>query len=150
MSVQLAKPIKQQILVNLAALVTAGKLNSYYAVDESPNPLTIQPSAGYPFAIVAMPKIASDFEDQASNQRTYRFDILFVLDPSTMQNRDTDVEDFIDAILNQFDTEFTLEGTATAAVLPAHLEGAPVSTGDKQLLALVLTLEARTLYTTGT
>ena len=74
---KLASPIKQQILVNLQALKAAGVLNSYYSIDQNPNPLTIEPTAGYPFAIVGMPRIASDFEDQASNRREYRFDILF-------------------------------------------------------------------------
>lgn len=146
----LAKPIKQQILVCLQALVTAGSINSFYAIDQSPNPLTIEPTNGYPFAIVAMPKIASDFEDQANNMRTYRYDILFVLDPSSLQNLDTDLEDLIDAALNQFDTNFTLAGTAVAAVLPAEVEGWPVSTGTKDLLCFVITLKARTLYTIGT
>jgi hypothetical protein len=150
MSAQLAKPIKEQILVNLQALVTAGKINSFISLDQNPNPLTMTPPNGYPFAIVGMPRIASDFEDQANNQRTYRFDILFVLDPSTLVNPDTDVEDLIDAALNQFDTNFTLAGAAEAAVLPATIQGVPVSTPDKTLLALVVTLEARTLYQTGT
>jgi hypothetical protein len=150
MSTQLAKPIKQQILVNLQALVSAGAINSFIALDQSPNPWSIEPTGGYPFAIVAMPRIGSDFEDQANNLRTYRFDILFVLDPATLPHPDTDVEDLIDAVLNQFDTHFTLAGAAQAAVLPATIQGVPVSTGDKTLLALVVTLEARTLYTTGT
>lgn len=146
----LSKPIKQQILVNLKALVTAGVINSFYALDANPNPLTMQPTAGYPFAIVGMPKIASDFEDQASNLRQYRFDILFVLDPASLTNPDTDVEDAMDAVLNQFDTNYTLAGTAIAAVLPAAVEGWPVATGDKSLLCFVVTLIARTLYSTGT
>lgn len=147
---KLANPIKTQILVNLEALVTAGMLNSFVSLDKTPNPLADTPPSGYPFAIVGMPRITSDFEDQANNLRTYRYDILFVLDPSTLDHPDTDVEDLIDAVLNQFDTNFTLAGTAIDAVLPARVEGAPVSTGDKTLLALVVTLEARTLYQTGT
>jgi hypothetical protein len=146
----LAKPIKQQILVNLQALVAAGNINSFYAIDTSVDPLSIQPTAGYPFAIVGMPKITSDFEDQANNIRTYRFDVLFVIDPGALVNPDTDVEDLIDAALNQFDTNFTLAGAAEAAVLPASVQGLPVSTGDKTMLIFVLTLEARTLYQTGT
>lgn len=148
MATNLAKPIKQQILVNLQALVTAGVLNSFVSLDQNPNPLTMTPDAGYPFAIVGMPKIASDFEDQATNQRQYRFDILFVLDPGALTHPDTDLEDAMDAVLNQFDTNFTLAGTAIAAVLPATVEGFPVSTGDKQLVCFVLTLVARTLYST--
>lgn len=147
---KLASEIKTQILVNLQALVTAGAINSFYAIDATPNPLTIEPTAGYPFAIIGMPRIASDFEDQATNLRTYRFDVLFVLDPAALAHPDTDVEDLIDAALNQFDTEYTLAGTAEAAVLPARVEGAPVAAGDKTLLCFVLTLEARALYQTGT
>src|SRR5712672_2621137 len=150
MSTDLVKPIKQQILVNLQALVTAGVLNSFLSLDKKPNPLTDTPPSGYPFAIVGMPRISSDFEDQATNIRTYRFDILFVLDPATLPNPDTDVEHLIDAALNQFDTNFTLAGKAIAAVLPAKVEGAPVSTGDRTLLCFVVTLEIRTLYHTGT
>lgn len=150
MATKLASTIKTEIVANLQALVTAGALNSFYAIDANPNPLTIEPTAGYPFAIVGMPRIASDFEDQASNLRTYRFDILFVLDPSALAHPDTDLEDLIDAAMNQFDTNFTLAGAADAAVLPAKVEGAPVANGDKTLLVFVLTLECRTLYQTGT
>lgn len=150
MATLLAKPIKQQLLVNLQALVTAGKINSFFGIDQNPNPLSMTPETGYPFAIVGMPRIASDFEDQATNLRTYRFDLLFVLNPETLTNPDTDVEDLIDAILDQFDSNYTLAGTANAAVLPAKIESVPVSTGDKTLLCVVVTLEARTLYQTGT
>ncbi len=150
MAADLVKPIKTQILVNLQALVTAGVLNSFISLDKNPNPLTDTPPSGYPFAIVGMPRISSDFEDQASNIRTYRYDILFVVDPGALTNPDTDVEHIIDQVLNQFDTNFTLAGTAIAAVLPAKVEGAPVSTGDKTLLCFVVTLEIRTLYQTGT
>jgi hypothetical protein len=150
MATDLAKQIKQQILVNLQALKTAGYLSSFVSLDQHPDPISIQPTAGYPFAIVGMPRIASDFEDQANNLRTYRYDVLFVLDPSALKNPDTDVEDLIDAALNQFDSNFTLAGAANAAVLPATVQGQPVSTGTKDLLVFVITLEARALYQTGT
>jgi len=146
---KLASAIKAQILVNLEALVTTGSINSFISLDQNPNPLSIQPSGGYPFAIVGMSRITSEFEDNDTNMHTYRYDILFVLDPSALKNPDTDVEDLIDAALNQFDTNFTLDGTAVAAVLPASVQGQPVSTGDKSLLVFVITLEARALYTLG-
>lgn len=146
----LAKPIKQQILVNLQALVTAGVINSFYAIDDTSNPLTITPTAGYPFAVVGMPRVASDFEDEATNIRTYPYDILVVINPGELAHADTDVEDCIDGVLNQFDTNFTLAGAAIAAILPATVEGWPVSTGDKTLLCFVVTLMVRTLYQTGT
>lgn len=146
----LALPIKTQLLANLQTLKEAGVINSIYSIDANANPLEMQPDNGYPFAIVGMPRIASEFEDQATNLRTYRFDVLFVLNPAELTNPDTDVEHLIDAVLNQFDTNYTLAGSAVAAVLPAKIETAPVSTGDKTLLCVVVTLECRTLYQTGT
>jgi hypothetical protein len=104
------------------------------------------PPNGYPFAVVGMPRITADFEDQATNKRTYRFDLLFVLNPTTLQNPDTDVEHLIDQALNQFDNNFTLAGTAVATVLPAEVEAVPVSTNDQTLLAVVLTLKCQALF----
>ena len=147
---KLASNIKQQILVNLKALQSAGSINSFVSLDANPNPLSDMPPTGYPFAIVGMPRIASDFEDQDTNIRTYRYDVLFVLNPSELAHPDTDVEDLIDAVLNQFDSNYTLAGAADAAVLPAKIETAPVSSGDKTLLCVVVTLECRALYQPGT
>jgi len=147
--VNLATPIKTQILTNLQAIQSAGAINSFVSLDANPNPLSDTPPNGYPFAIVGMPRIASDFEDQANNIRTYRYDVLFVLNPSELAHPDTDVEDLIDAVLNQFDSNYTLAGAADAAVLPAKIETAPVSSGDKTFLCIVVTLECRALYQTG-
>lgn len=149
MAVQLAKPIKEQILVNLQALKDAGHLNSIIALDTNPNPLDTPPDTGYPLALVGMPRITSEFEDNASNMVVYRFDILFAADPSTFANADTNLENLIDAVYAQFSNNFTLSGAAQAAVLPPEVIGAPVSTGDKQLVCFVVTLMARTIYELG-
>lgn len=146
MSTDLGKPIKEQILVNLQALKTAGNINSIASVDKSVNPLDTVPDNGYPLAIVAMPKITADYEDQATNKRTYTFNILFVLEPATLTNADTDVEHLIDAVLNQFDNNFTLAGAAVGSVLPIEIVGEPVSTGAKELLCFVATIRAQALY----
>ena len=142
----LAQSIKQQILVRLQALKTAGQINSIAELDNNANPFKIEPSNGYPLAITAMPRTTSDFEDQATNIRTYRFDILIIIDPETLQNPTEGMEIIMDAILDQFDTNFTLAGAAQAAMLPAEVESAPVSTGDKTYLCFFVTLKCRTLY----
>ena len=146
---QPAKAIKEQIVANLQTLQTNGVIQSFISLDQSANPLTDIASDGLPLAIIAMPRVDADFEDQANNIRTYRYDILFVLNPSSLQNPATDVEDLIDAALNEFDTNFTLAGTAVAAILPATVETMPVSTGDNTLLCVNVTLKVRTLYTIG-
>jgi hypothetical protein len=152
MTTFLAKPIKTQILSVLQSLVDGGLLNSFKSLDKNPNPLTDIATAGYPFAIVGMPPVSSDFEDQATNKRTYRYDIMFVLNPEALASPDTGVEDLIDAALNAFDTAFSLNGAAVGATVPPAqvVAGGPITTGAMNLCVFVVRIEARTLYQIGT
>ena len=152
MTTKIGSSIKTQILSVLQSLVDGGMLNSFISLDKTPDPLNDTPVNGYPFAIVGMAPVDSAMEDSATNLRTYRYDILFVLDPQTLVHPDTDVEDLIDAALNAFDTAFTLNGSAVGATVPpARVTGnGPVSTSTKTLLVFVIRIEARALYTLGT
>jgi hypothetical protein len=151
MTLTLSQLIKQQILVNLQTLVTAGVIKGFLAVDRGKDPFGDPPTAGYPYAIVGMPRVTNDMEDTANNLRTYRFDILFVINYENMPDMTLTVEGMIDKVLNQFDTNFTLEGTAIAAqVPPAQVNAFPISTPTKDFLAFVVTLECRTIYQIGT
>ena len=141
----LSQAIKQQIIVNLQTLVTNGVIKGFIAVDRGKDPFTNPPTAGYPFALVGMPRVANDMEDTVTNIRTYRFDILFVVNYENMPDMTYTIEGMIDAVLNQFDTNFTLEGTAIAAqVPPAQVNAFPISTPTQDFLAFVVTIEART------
>ena len=91
MATSLAKTIKQQILVNLQALVTAGVINSFIALDRSTEPAhdTTPPPA------IRLPSSACRASPPTSRIRRptcapYRFDILFVLDPENAHRPDTD------------------------------------------------------------
>ena len=79
----LAQAIKQQILVNLER---SSRTASSKVISRRPweGPLSNPPTAGYPFALVGMPRVANDMEDNANNLRTYRFDILFVVNYENM------------------------------------------------------------------
>ena len=146
----LAQSIKQQIILNLQILQTNGVIKSFVAVDNGKDPLSMAPSDGYPFAIVGMPRVANDMEDQASNLRTYRFDILFVLNYENIADPTLTVEGTIDAVLNQFDNNFTLAGTAIGAqVPPAQVQTFPISTPTQDLVCFVVTIEARTIFVIG-
>jgi hypothetical protein len=151
MTQTLSQAIKQQIIVNLQTLVTKGVIKGFLTVDRGKDPFTNPPTAGYPFALVGMPRVANDMEDTVSNQRTYRFDILFVINYENMPDMTYTVEGMIDAVLNQFDTNFTLEGTAIAAqVPPAQVNAFPISTPTQDYLAFVVSIEARGIYVLGT
>src|ERR1700689_2871180 len=118
MTLTLSQAIKQQIIVNLQTLVTNGVIKGFISVDRGKDPYTNPPTAGYPFALVGMPRVANDMEDTVSNQRTYRFDILFVASYETLPDPPLTIEGMIDQILNQFDTNFPLAGAAIAAQVP--------------------------------
>jgi len=149
----LAQNIKQQIVVILQTLQTNGVINSFISLDRGKDPLSKDnaPPSGYPFAIVGMPRVANAMEDTANNKRTYRFDILFVVNYENMADMDYTVEGMIDAVLNEFDTNFTLNGTAIAAqVPPAQVNAFPISTPTGDFACFVVTIEAGTLYQLGT
>jgi hypothetical protein len=146
----LAQAIKNQIILNLQTLVTNGVINSFVGVDTGKDPIGMTPPNGYPFAIVGMPRVANDMEDQASNLRTYRFDVLFVVNYENIADPTLTIEGIIDNVLNQFDTNFTLAGTAIGAqVPPAQVQTFPISTPTQDLVCFVVTIEARTIYTIG-
>src|SRR5580704_3851210 len=80
----------------------------------------------------------NDMEDNVTNIRSYRFDVLFVVNYENIADPTMTIEGMIDQILNQFDTNFTLAGTAIAAqVPPAQIQTFPVSTPTQDLVALV-------------
>ena len=146
----LGQKVKQQIMVCLQALVTAGAISSFYEIDQNPNALTMEPTNGYPFAIVVMSCITIDFEDQANDMRVYRWDIMFVVKEAALADQSEGAEVLIDQVLNEFDslTNLTLGGAAPAGVLPAEVQRSPVSTGDKTYLCFLVTIRARTLFQT--
>jgi hypothetical protein len=142
----LAQNIKKEIVLNLNALVQAGVLNSVIELDLGKDPLTIEPAAGYPFALVGMPGVTSEYEDQATNKRTYRFDTLIVTSYEYLADKNEGLEFILDAVLNQFDNNFTLAGAAMASVLPVEVLAMPVSTGDKSLICFLATIKVQTLF----
>lgn len=146
MTLSLGQAIKQQIVINLTALKTAGVLNSVIELDLGKDPLTIEPDTGYPFALVGMPIVTSDYEDQATNRRTYRFDTLIVASYENLPDQTEGVEGILDAVLNQFDNNFALAGAANASVLPVEVMAIPVSTATKSLVCFLVTIKAQTLF----
>jgi hypothetical protein len=142
----LAQNIKKEIVLNLNALVLQGVLNSVIELDLGKDPLTIDAPNGYPFALVGMPTVMSDVQDQATNQRTYRFDVLILVSYEYLADQNEGVEFIMDAVLNQFDNNFTLAGAAIATVLPVEVMTMPVSTATKSLVAFLATIKAQALF----
>ncbi|AVT83667.1 hypothetical protein RPYSC3_48070 [Rhodopseudomonas palustris] len=132
----------------LRELQDEGIIRSFIGIDRGKDPLQAPPQ-GYPFAIVGMPKVGNKEEDSANNTRKYHWEILFVFSYENMPDPTLTIEGAMDAIINKFDTNFTLSGEANAGVDPATIESFPVSTGSQELACLMLTLEASTTYQLG-
>jgi len=143
----LANPIKLQIKADLDSLVESGILASVQMVDYSKDVFTAD-YAKFPVAILGMSSMESDASDNANNIRTYTFPIL-VLEKSENLNAQTDMEDLRDAILNVFDTDYTLAGKAEGAVLPVASPAQTMSVGDRTIIYFVINIKARALYTLG-
>jgi hypothetical protein len=147
MTQTLGQAIKQQIVTVLENLRAANIITSIAYEDSTPSALKDIANYGLPFVIVGMPRVGNDMEDNASNLRTYRFDVLFVVRKEGATDVNYDVEATMDAVLKAFDDDFTLSGAAIGAIVPPiSIDSAPISTPDGTYITFVCTIEARTIY----
>lgn len=148
MTTKLASPIKTQIVKNLNDLVDSGDLGFVDELDLSKDPFD-QRYPKYPVALIGMSSFESEEEENQTNQRTYIFPIL-VLEKGENVGSPVDMEDLRDALVNKFDTDFTLAGTAVGAIKPASSTTYTASTPDKKIIYFVFTIKAKALYMLGT
>jgi len=143
-----AQNMKNAIITDLQSLVTSGVLRAVAADDFTKlNPLDRQ-WPGYPSALVIPPTVTtSDYEDTATNLRTYTWYIMVVTTPDNMPTTDpTYLEGLVDSVLNVFDLDCTLQGTAVGAVMPAVLEPpGPVASNSVTYVVFYVSLKARAL-----
>ncbi len=145
-----AAAMKARILKDLQDLVEAGdSIRLALADDVSKQHPLAREFSKLPAAVVSTPQIpTSAYEDQASNIRDYIWYIMVVCSPESVaaDKTGTYVENLADAILNKFDEDCTLGGTAIAAVEPAMIETpGPVSYEQATYVVFYVTLKARQL-----
>lgn len=143
-----AQDMKNAIVNDLKALVTAGVLSSYVVDDGSKLSLFDYEFPSFPCAVLTAPDVStSDYEDVANNLREYTWLVLVVTTPENMTTSDpTYLEYLIDSVLNQFDNDVTLQGKANGGVLAATLAPpGPVSKNNLAFVAYYVTLKARVL-----
>jgi hypothetical protein len=140
--------MKTAIIADLTALVNNGTLGQVIADDYSKvNPLD-RNIAQTPVAIVLPPMVTtSTFEDQATNLREYTWYIMIADIPEHVTaGGSTYLENLMDAVLNAFDADCTLQGTAIGAVMPAILEPPGiVSSNSISYVTFYVTLKAKTI-----
>lgn len=143
-----AQNIKNAIANNLQALVTANVLGSYVVDDFTKlNPLERTWSA-FPAALVIPPTVSeSEYADTATNLRQYTWFVMIVTTPENLSASDpTYLEGLIDNVLNTFDLDTTLQGSAVGGVSPAILDPpGPVSSNSVTYVVAYVQLKAKVL-----
>jgi hypothetical protein len=133
--------IKQAIKTNLDALVTAETLGGATTSDIRKDPLAADiPS--FPHAFLMPPSIESEVLDNRSVLRTYVYDIMVIWNAENIADATT-VEGDIEAILDAFDNDPTLSGTAMGGVLPVSLAPQPFQHAGKDLIMAVVQIQAK-------
>ena len=99
--------------------------------------------AAYPAAILSTPSVESDELSNGENLRTYLYEILFIVNGDDVPSVDY-VEELMDAIFTEFDTNFTLGGVADGGVAPAMTQAVPVITaGDQSKIIFSINIHAK-------
>lgn len=140
--------MKQAIIADLQTLVNAGTLGAVISNDYSKiNPLD-QNIAETPVAIVLPPLVStSAYEDVGHNLREYTWYILIADLPEHVNGGgDGYLEELMDAVLEVFDLDCTLQGTAVGAVMPAVQEPPGIISGNNITYAtFYVTFKAKAL-----
>lgn len=133
--------IKNAIKTNLDELVTDETLGEANITDIKIDPLSTEIGA-YPAAFVMPPSVESELSDNRNNVRTYTFEILVLFQAEDLQST-TELETDIEAILDKFDNDPTLDGKALGGVLPISSAPEPFKHGGKDLIAVSVQIQAK-------
>jgi hypothetical protein len=144
--------MKQSIVNDLQSLVDSGVLGSYSQDDFTKISPLDRTWGNFPAALVIPPTVsAAEYEDTATNLRTYTWTIGVVTTPGNLPSNDpTYLEGLMDAVLNAFDLDVTLQGMAVGGVEAAILDPpGPVSSAGVTYVTFAIMIRARALVPSG-
>jgi hypothetical protein len=133
------KNVKAAIKDNLDELVVAGVIIGATETDIKTDPLSA--NVRYPHAFVMPPAIESNVLDNRTVTRTYSFAILVLFRAEDLDTT-AELEERIEAMLNKFDNDPTLSGTALGGMLPVSSAPEPFQHNGNHLIAVELNIQA--------
>lgn len=139
------KTIKEAIKTNLDELVTATTLAGATITDLKKDPLEVQ-LKNYPHAFLMPPSLESDALDNRSNVRAYVFDIMVLYKVANLAST-TALEESIEAIINKFDNDPTLSGTALGGIQPVSSAPQPFQHKNQEMIMVVFQIKAKEFVT---
>lgn len=140
----LGASIKKAAAQVLKGLVSSGTIKGYQMQDYIKNMQDLVfPSL--PWAVLSTPSaVDSKIEYNASNMRTYQFDILVVARYEDTQSP-IDVETLMDQVMLAFDETITLLGVANCGLEPAIVQKGTINTGERNLICFNVRIRAKAL-----
>jgi hypothetical protein len=136
--------IKNAIKAKLDAL-TPAILKTVIIDDFHVNPV-IENIPLFPAAIMNSPATESVRDTNRENLRTHIFEIIVIQKGENITSVN-DIEELREAILDAFDNDGTLGGTANGSVDPSTSSPQSITLGDKTYIVFAITLKARALFT---
>lgn len=132
--------IKTKIKSDLDALVpaTLGEVQ----VDDLKTSIFDRDFGKFPAAILTTPAVASDYLTNRENFRTYAFEIVVVEKAENITSA-SQIETLIEAILNKFDNDPTLAGSADGAVEPSASTPEAIVSRGKTYITFSILIKAR-------
>ena len=142
----IAGSIKLKIIDHLNSLQTAGKLGQVIVEQTGAQNMFDRDLLKYPVAILLPATAEGNVETNQQNLYAYSFDIAIVMKSDNISGS-TDIEDLLEIIIQEFNDDFTLGGTAVGAVDPTSSTPAAVESSGQTYTVFVVTLRAKALLT---
>lgn len=136
----LVTDIKNQIKARLDALKTAGTLGEVIQ-DDFKLGIFDRDFAAFPAAVLSTPAIEGEYFTDAENTRIHTFEIV-VIEKGENITTATQIEELAEKILDEFDKNDTLAGTAIQ-VEPASTPAEAVVSRGKSYVAFSVIIKAK-------
>ena len=142
----IAGSIKQKIIEHLNILQEAETLAQVIVEKGGAQNMFDRDLLSFPVAILLPGTAEGATETNQQNLYTYAFDIAIVMKSDNIASP-TAVEDLLEAIVQEFNDDFTLGGTAEGAVEPTSSSPAAVESSGQTYTVFVVTIKAKALLT---
>lgn len=137
----LISDIKTKIKAKLDALVTATTLGEVFVDDFKATSIFDRDYGAYPVAVLTSPSLENIAATNRDNLRKHIFQILVIMKGENVATA-YDVENLMETIVNEFDNDPTLTGTADGGVEPSTSIPEPVVSRGKSYIAFSITIRA--------
>ncbi len=112
-------------------------------VDDLKTSLLDRDYGKFPVAVLTTPEVAADYLTNHDNIRTLHFPIIVLMKAEDVTSA-TQVEALIEALIDAFDTDYTLGGAAEGGVEPSTTVPEAGLSRGKTYIAFTISIKART------